>query len=284
MPVQGLSLVGFFDEAQAIGYLRERCVVPDPSDAALKAAHEEARGRLGGPVGNAGRPEVLDIPPDHADHLRGVIRSNPRYEATVMGMKSASFKLVELAPLLAYQFHVATDRTDDLCASIGAPPRLEELLPICLPHTLEIAPSQLAQLPNSLCFKTPSLNLRILGAGQLGIDPAQHFIAGIAFGPSSNLVQVIQFEGRTYLRNGFHRAFGLARSGATHIPCVFLEAADFAQVGVQGGSLTFGRELLASDNPPTLAHLTPDRAYAVALRTITKIITVSWSEYAFLES
>jgi len=233
---------------------------------------------------HAGRPEVIDVPAEHIQHLNGVATLNPRYAATVAGMTDATFKLVELAPLIAYQFHVATDRTDELCAPLSHPPRVAELLPVCLPQDLEIAPSQLATLPSSLCFKTSSLNLRIMGAGQLGIDAAQHFIAGIAFGPSSNLVQVIRFEGRCYLRNGFHRAFGLARAGATHIPCIFMEAANFEQVGVLGAMQTFGRELLESDDPPTVGHLTADRAYPVSLRTITRVITVSWSEYAFLES
>src|SRR5438046_2369198 len=115
MAVPGLSLVSFMDEAAAIRYLRERCVTADPSEAALRNAYHNANGRFGGPARNPGQPEIVEIPDEHAAYLTGVATMNPRFATTIAGMES-SFKLVEIAPLLAYQFHVATDRTDELCA------------------------------------------------------------------------------------------------------------------------------------------------------------------------
>lgn len=43
MPVPGLSLVGFMEEQAAIAYLRNRCIPPDPTDAALVAVWNTAK-------------------------------------------------------------------------------------------------------------------------------------------------------------------------------------------------------------------------------------------------
>ncbi len=230
----------------------------------------------------AGRPDVQEIPPRHASYLEGV-KGNPRYAASLVGTNS-SFKLVEIDPLLSYQFHIAPAWSVSLCAPLKDPSRLEELLRFCLPHTVENPPGyEVAALPNGFCIKTISRNLRILGSGQLGTDAAQQHFAGIAYGPSSNLIQVARFDGRYYLRNGYHRAYGLRKAGATHMPCVLVEATDYSQLGFMGGGVTFERDLLESDNPPTCGHFMQDRAYSLQLRSLTRVISVSWSEFAFLE-
>lgn len=92
-------------------------------------------------------------------------------------------------------------------------------------------------------------------------------------------MHVIRVDGRCYLRNGFHRVRGLLKAGATHIPCVLLEGTDFAQVGAVGGGATFERACLESKNPPTCGHFTDERAYAVTLRQMSRLIHITWSMY-----
>jgi len=116
--------------------------------------------------------------------------------------------------------------------------------------------------------------------GVFGVEPNRKLqIAGVALAPSSNLVQVVRFNGRCYLKNGFHRCSTLMWAGATHAPCLFLEGDDYGQVGAPGLPATFSREMLESANPPTLGHFTEARAQPVSLRSGTRVISVSWSEW-----
>lgn len=303
MPVPALSLLGFMDEQMAILYQRNVCVASNVNDGYLRNQWVTAQTKLGAPMPRAGLPEIQEIPAEHHAYLERV-KQNPRFQFTITKSRVGdsvvefpwSFKLVEIDPLLAFQIHVETDRADELCGSLSAPggaqtgkkparrpPALQAMLPICLPEKLEEAKYAISQESNGFVVKTRSTNLRVLFAGPLGVDAAaQMNIAGIAFGVSSPLVHVMRINGRTYLRNGFHRVYGLRKAGATHVPCIFLDAANFAELGAPGG--TFDRALLESDNPPTCGHFGQGRAYPVKLRDVSRIITVNWSEHILLES
>ena len=304
MSVPALSLLGFMDEQPAIRYQRDVCLVSNSNEGYLRNQWVAARAKLGTPMPRAGAPEILEIPPEHHAYLERV-KQNPRFQPTITRSRVGDvveefpwdFKLVEIDPLLAFQLHVETDRSDELCrelllSSTGAQagkksarktPALSSLLPICLPEQLEEVNFAVSQEPNSLIVKSRSANLRIHAAGPLAKDNINQFnVAGIAFGVSSPLVHVMRIDGRVYLRNGFHRVYGLRKAGATHVPCIFLEAASFAELAAPGG--TFDRALLESDNPPTCGHFTQGRAHPVKLREVSRIITVSWSEHILVES
>ena len=60
MPSQGLSLVGFMDQPQAINHLRNDCMPADSSDAALIGEWQAAQGMLGAAIQNAGNPDIQD--------------------------------------------------------------------------------------------------------------------------------------------------------------------------------------------------------------------------------
>jgi hypothetical protein len=279
--VHALSLLGFMDDALANSYLTKICLLADSSGGALKN-RDTAKGRLGPPIANAGHPEIRSIPVEHRHHLNGV-ESNPRYKDTIEEFKF-DFGLVEIAPLLAFQFHVETERAGNLKGRIGATHTLPELLALCLPHEVEPIQYRLSLQPTSLMIVSNNLNLRPMKVG-IRDHPEQPAltIAGVLFGPASPLVQVMRVDGRCYLRNGFHRAYLLQKLGVTHIPAVVLEGNDFSQVGAAGGEATFGRAILESDNPPTCSHLTADRAYKVRLRPSKRYITVTWTDYVMPE-
>lgn len=265
MPVQALTLLGFMTAPQAVGYLTNGSLFEDRSEEALLRHWETARAKLGPPSAGAGCPEVLDIPLEHQSYT------------SQFAAGGAQLKLVEIEPLLAFQFHVELPRSDMLVNNAKSPD-LTEMLEICLPLQFETIPFRWTNQPNSVLIQSRSLNLRLQGT----LDP-QRMMAGIGFGPASPLVTVVRFEGRCYLRNGFHRTYGLGLRGATHVPCIYVEASDFAEVGARGGGGTFDRAVLESSDPPTVGHFTQGRAYEVPLRVTQRIIEVSWCEYAVAE-
>ncbi len=288
MPVDGLSLVGFMDEPEALQYFRSQCAVQQYSDDQLSQQWRSARQRLGQPMDEAGVPDIQDIPPEYQKYLDDV-KQSPRYEDTVRDFHDHKFKLIQIDRLLAFQFHVGSQRSIDLCQGVSQNPPMDVLLKKCLPLDIEAVPSvgtyfPDAQRPVSILIRSHSLNFRVQHRGMLGGVPDKALnIAGVTIGISSPLVQVVRYDGRCYLRNGFHRVCGLRRARATHVPCVFLDATNVAQIGIPGVGASFQYSRLVEPNPPTCGHLIPSRAHAVKLRQASRYINVSWSEYDLMD-
>src|SRR5262245_22588816 len=108
MSTQGLSLVGFMDQAQAIAHLKKACVPANADDAALIAEWNAAKAMLGAPVANAGNPDIQPLPPAETAQ---VMASPWAIELFAAGgpWAGASLQQVEIKPLLAYQFTVDLD-------------------------------------------------------------------------------------------------------------------------------------------------------------------------------
>jgi hypothetical protein len=196
------------------------------------------------------------------------------YLATVPG---AEFKLVEIDPLLAYQFTVDTTRSDHHCAAFPKPPVNGDLLPVCLPIQLPSGEYHINHGIQSVIIKSRSLNLQMTAAG---IGPN---MAGMNFGWSIPMLHVVRLNGRCYLHNGFHRAFGARLAGATHIPCLLRDVPDPQSAGIHTDGSTFELPLLESNDPPTLGHFTQGFAHGVTLRALTRILHVSWASYAMYD-
>ena len=287
MPTRGLSLVGFMDQLGALNHLKIACVPPPATDdAALIAEWQAATAALGPAIANAGYPQILDLPPAHTTYIQQLMAipwvaalSHPG-----LPLHGASYKLVEIAPLLAFQFVVDLERSEQHCGGLAAPPDLNALLPVCLPIAKPNGEYHSDIQDRSLIIKSRSLNLR-LNAGGFGIeDPNDpNRIAGISFGWSPNLVHVVRFNGRCYLHNGFHRVVGAGLAGATHIPCVFRDVPDQKTAQILGAGITFDLPILESANPPTVAHFIQNRAHTVSLRKTTRILHLSWAEYGIYD-
>jgi len=147
------------------------------------------------------------------------------------------FALVEIDPLLAFQMIVNVDRSAHHQTTLGTPPRLIDLLNVCLPTNPPVEHFQVQQQNNALIIKARDLNLRMQEVGRV-----QDQFAGVIFGPALPLAQVTKFNGRFYLSDGFHRAYCLRQAGATHIPCVLREVFDPSEVGINNA--TFGDRCL----------------------------------------
>jgi hypothetical protein len=274
MPSAGLSLVGFMDRDQAISHLREACIPPDPSDQALEAEWMAARAKLGAQIDRAGTPEILDLPIEAQTHMNSVAAGWPAFFA----QGNAEFKLVEIAPLLAFQFTVDGQRSGHHCGPFSSPPTLDELLNCCIPIANVEEQLHSQQQPQSIVVKAKSLNVRLLAQGMLAPG-----IFGIHIGLGLPFVHVVRYNGKCYLHNGFHRTYGAAIKGATHIPCYIRDVSDAAAAGIKADGTTFSQNLLESSEAPTLAHFIHDRAHSVILRSTTRILHISWAEYGMYD-
>jgi len=276
MATDGLSLVGFMEQQQAINYLRGACVVADDSDVALTQEWNLAKTQICPPAANAGRPQIGDLPHQHQSYV-DQLKQQPWLVASTNNQSlNWQCKMVEIAPLLAFQFNVDSTRSAHHCQAISASSGIDELLLICLPQSLPNESAKVDLGANSVIFRAKCLNLRTQAAGKFGD------FMGVHVSLSVPLAHVVRHNGLCYLHNGFHRAYGLMKSGVTHMPCIFRDVASHDEVGIRSDGNTFSAQLLESTNPPTVGHF-GQCAYKVSMRSFSRIIHVSWSEYTVLD-
>lgn len=282
MPTPGLSLVGFMtDQQQAVNHLRQTCVPnpPNKDDAALIIDWNAAKVQLGPPFPNSGNPALQPIPLNDP-HIQSLLQLPwaPYFQAFLAA--GANFQMVEIDPLLAFQHSVDTARTNNHCAALTQPPTRDELFNVCLPPTLSNDDVHFSQAGQSLIVKSRSLNLTMTAQGLL--TNLQN-VVGVQINWTLPFVHVVRLNGRCYLHNGYHRAYGLRTAGATEMPCIFRDVLDAESVGIRIDGSTFSEALLASANPPTVGHFTQGRAYPVYLRRTMRLIQVNWSQHTMVD-
>ncbi len=285
MPIPGLSLLGFMNEELALHYLTNTCVCPDTSPQALLRHWQDAQTRIGPPMDRAGHPQMRDMHPERQRRLRQLTR-DPSHQVRLRSMSGGLlFKEVEIAPLIAFQFHVLPEYAARLCEKIKRrTPGIDDMLDVCLPRRIDQTRPQETPSHNGVLIRSRDLGIRILGGGTGEQQGEEMFNAGVAYGVASPLVIVARLNDRCYLMNGYHRVYGLYTLGATHIPCLFWEGAiDYAGIGAVGGNATFDRTVLESNNPPTCGHFTDLLAYPLQIRALSRVIHVTWTEYAVAE-
>lgn len=278
MPTAGLSLVGFMDELKAIDHLRTACCPADPSDAAVRAEWHAAQANLGAPIPKAGAPQIQPIPAASMPYVTGFM-GNPWVTSVLQQYPGVQVVLIEIDPLLAYQFTVDLDRSSHHCAALGRRPTIDQLLPVCLPAAQ--TPEQfLAQnIDRAVLISSQSTNVTIAHGGWFGGPPVNHPIAGVYIGTTLPFAHVTRFSGRCYLHNGFHRAVGIRMAGATHMPCLLRDVTDAAAAGVRTDGSTFSEVQLSAVNAPTVGHFAGGRAWGVQLRRHRRVVHVSWAEH-----
>jgi len=280
MPRPGLSLLGFMDQQQATAYLQKWAILPeqDRSPQGMSRIWKVARSQLGKPFSRPGKPQIQPLADKHFPYLEEVTK-NPLFQLIIRPYQRYGFMLVEIDALLAFQFHILTDKSSQFGTTINQSPSVEEMLEICLPRNFTYPDYQTLLTTNGVTIRAQDLNLMVLEHGKLQKFPeGQLLIAGAVFG-SSPFVQVIQANGRCYLNNGFHRSYALAKAGATHIPCLLLQTNNFAQIGAIGAGATFDKSILESAVPPTVSYYTHNRAYQLNLKHFKRIINVLWNQY-----
>ena len=258
MAAPGLALIGFMTRDDAVNYLSRECVPANPDPAALEAEWLAAKAKLGAPLPNVGQPQISDIPADHDAYIQQ-LRAVPDWQGVFAQNPHWQLKLVETAPLLAYQFSILDGMATNHGAQLGLGPTLVDLLKICLPLVPTLDPFNVTQQANSALIQSRSLNVR-----PLNFFSPQNGVIVFQFGGALPFVHVVRFNGRCYLHNGYHRAYAALLAGAKEIPCVFRDVATEAEIGI-GPPGTFNLSTLESLDPPTLRHYASDQAYPVDL-------------------
>lgn len=129
-------------------------------------------------------------------------------------------------------------------------------------------------------------NLRVVGSNvaealvspspQVPPQKMQAFTFFVSMGAS--YVQVARYQGRHFLRDGYHRAAGLLRVGVTRVPAVVVDAPSYQFVASAPG--LFDHEVAFSDRVPSLSDFWDDSVSADGLQpAVRKVVRMRADEF-----
>jgi hypothetical protein len=104
----------------------------------------------------------------------------------------------------------------------------------------------------------------------------QAFTFFVSMGAS--YVQVARYQGRSFLRDGYHRAVGLLRAGVTQVPAVVIDAPSYQYIASAPG--LFDHEVAFGEHAPKLSDFWDDTVSADVLQpTVRKILRMRAEEF-----
>src|SRR3989442_328334 len=124
---------------------------------------------------------------------------------------------------------------------------------------------------NAWILSSPNPNLRVVGNFSGPVAPGLTGY-GFAVALQKSYLQVAGLGGRYFLRDGYHRAYGLLAAGISHVPALVKDFATFEEVGLPAGLLPQSTYL--GERPPLLPDYLNDQRSVDTLLPITQKMVV----------
>jgi hypothetical protein len=250
------ALIGWLPVNEGALWLAGRQMNEQPNPehvTACEAARKVVAGRAPG-IDQTGL--FTDLPPEVAAHIEA-LRQDPK-SAQILA-ESGDPRIVDLTRVCAAQPQILVEDALRRVEGIAAqdPMALARItLPLPVPEQIPIA---FDQTKNAWILSSPNPNLRVAGHFNAQVGPG---LSGFGFIVTlqKSYLQVAGLGGRYFLRDGYHRAYGLLTAGIRHVPALVKEFEAFEQVGLPPGLLPQGAYL--GDRPPLLPDYLDDQVAA----------------------
>jgi hypothetical protein len=193
-------------------------------------------------------PVATEVPSTLAALLKDqLLRQDLRRE---MQHLEWSLGVVDLRHLLAFQRRLIFD-PEYPQPSILATDSWPALIVLTFGSPLSNVFTILSSTPTELVLQSanPNMQLRPAAAGAPG---------PFEFHGGSTFFEVAEYRGRWFLRDGYHRAEHLLRSGITHVPAVIIRARTLAELGAVGPWF-FSEQVLFGPHPPYVSDFLDDQ-------------------------
>lgn len=236
---------------------------------AQRARVREARNAVAArPAGVDQADLVSALPPELADH---VTRLGMTSAGAAMRTEGWDIAMIDLERVVAFQPTVFTDTATQRVADLD-PDDLRSIAELTLPvnHTAPVF-VQYDELKQAYIITSPNPNLKVVGNFN---GPLANGIPGFGFGVAvaASFVQVVRFQNRCVLRDGYHRAYGLLNRGITRVPA-FIRDFDTVENLAPAGMLPHSAWL--GDRAPTLHDYHDDSvAESVSLHAQHRMIVI----------
>jgi hypothetical protein len=276
---RGRALFGFMSEQDAGNFLNGLCVFQDQDEfesykkkwAPAADSVSQLKLRVLSPVNQR------ELSPLHSDYVKQ-LTENPGFRQIFR--TDFAVREVELERVIAFQRHIDTEYAEELANKMASDDKyvMDSCLPLVFKQEVQVSFDQTVP---GVTFSSVSPKLQLGGLQIIGVGGPEVTIGGqrvqqpgviFLIGTQPNYVQVVEYESRYFLKNGYHRAYAALLSNRKQIPAVVYRAEDFATVGALNPAF-FSRELLLSAAPPLLCDFLNEKiAVDVKLKPMRKIL------------
>jgi hypothetical protein len=265
------QLLAHLSADEALVLVRQR-LGPPPDEGALRAWWDAAQIRKATRPDTWSTPIERDVPVGCEDYVTEV-KAIP--QAAAIGLRPWAFKIVDLRRVVGFQIgvHEPRIRVPD---GLAADPCSLLRFTISKPQKRTLA---VAEGPgeNELTIAAASVNLRVVG--QLKADVPMGPAFGFVIGGGLPWLQVVAFNGRHVLRDGYHRAVGLLRAGIFDVPVARIEGEQLADLGIRPGF--FAPDLVLGSQPPLLTDFLDDGlSQEGEVRSEIKVIRITAQQFS----
>lgn len=263
------TLIGWLSEHEGALWIagRQMSQEPDPAHIARCRGARLAVERR--PEGHAQGNLFSPLPDALTEHLEA-LKASPK-TAQILA-EAGEPRMVDLRLVCAAQPTIyvedAANRVRDLTANDVA-----GIAAITLPlHSPTTMPVAFDPHKNAWLFSSPNPNLRVAGQFNVVLGngiPGFGFAVDIAL----SFLQVAGMNGRYFLRDGYHRAYGLLAAGIHYAPALVKDFAAFEEVQMPAGLLPPPTYL--GPRPPLLVDYLDDTvATDTHLPVMTKMVVI----------
>ncbi len=252
---------------QAHGFLLQNMTDPAATEVVQRARQAVAAR----PSGVEQDALVTRAPDELAEHVRA-LEASPA--AKPMHDEGWTVALVDLTRVCAFQPTVVSDQA---LARVEAADKddLASIAEITLPLTQgEELPVLYDAIHQAWTVTSTNLNLRVIGnVGPLPVSPLGAAL-GFAVVAAPSFLQVGRYNGRHYLRDGYHRAFGLLSRGITVVPAFVRDIAAFEEL-VSDPRTMLPQDSYQGQRPPVLTDYLDDTVSAAGqVPAVHKMIVI----------
>ncbi len=253
----GRALIGWMRPADAHRFLQSSMSGPAPEPVIETA--QRARQAVAARSDGIDQDQLItSAPTELADHIRA-LQANP--VAGPMHAEGWHVELVDLTRVCAFQPVVYSDQARERVEQVDEGD-LASIAAVTLPLTQgDPLPIQYDHIRQAWIIISANPNLRIIGnVGPIPVNPGGTALGfGVVAWPS--FVQVGRYRGRHYLRDGYHRAFGLLSRGITVVPAFVRDITAFEEL-VSDPRMMLPQDSDRGQRPPVLPDYLDDEVSA----------------------
>ena len=183
--------------------------------------------------------------------------------------------LVDLTKVAAFQPAVLTDQAVSRVEAVD-PADLASIAAVTLPLAQSTTlPVQFDPIRQAWTVISADLNLRVAApAGPAAANPGGMTL-GFTITADPSFMQVGRYRGRHFLRDGYHRAFGLLSRGITVVPAFARDITAFEEL-VPDPRMMLPQDSYRGSRPPVLPDYLDDTvSAAVQVPAVHKMIVIS---------
>ena len=229
----------------------------------------------------------FDLPPPDLEPLPDSLAE--RGEAFLASLSSSLVKernlrvgIIDLSQVLSFQKVVAVEAAEKRVQGVTQDD-WQSLVDLCLPvvRAGEQIQGVFDKDGGGLTISSDNPNLRVSPVQQVkrGPNGGEELIGfNVTFGMAH--VQVTRYQDRCYLKDGYHRSYGLLARGIRRIPCVLSDSLTFADVMGAAAAAFIAQEHLTGPHPPRVSDfLDPNLSALTQQQMFRKVVRIRAEEF-----